>query len=221
MQRLITVVLIVLAAGCFVSPALAKHSGRDDTQYWNELVFEFGINEKWDGRFKTEQNFTDDAEQFTLHNYDVGAAYIINDIWKIEFAYKYELEKEDGEWFRENRYQIIPTAKWHWDMYTIQLQNRLAYRDLEDKNIWRLREKLKVAREVSVGGVSVGVFVADAVYYDFDAHMINQNRAYIGVEKELMPQVEGVLYYMYKSNKSSGSWSEAHIIGTEFVFKIF
>lgn len=59
-------------------------------------------------------------------------------------------------------------------------------------------------------------FVADEVFYDFNADEFSINRFDLGIEKDITKQINAGLFYRIESEKSGKNWNEANIIGLKF-----
>ena len=207
----------VFALGVFILGWVEIVNAADDWQYWNELILKHKVANKLDVHVKLEQRFVDDFSDFGLHNYTSGFVYNFNRYFDGELNYKFEREKGKTEWTDEHRIEMIGVLKWQWSEINFKLRNRLEYRNIEGDENWRLREKIKLKKTVSVHGFYFKPYVSEEIFYDFKIGDINQNRFSVGVSKEIGRDLEMSVYYVSKNNKKKGKWSNINVLGTEFV----
>ncbi len=216
MREILTFLFII---GVFFLICAERAHSSEDWQYWNKFVLKHKLTQRITAHVKLEQRFVDDFNDFALHNYVPGFVYGFNRYFDFELNYKFEREKEGKEWTEEHRLEIIPIVKWKWMKFKFKLRNRLEYRVIEGDESWRLREKIKIKRDINLSGFKFSPFLSEEIFYDFKIGDFNQNRVKAGVSKEIIHNLEFTLFYMYKSNKRDNSWFGANVFGTEFVIR--
>lgn len=216
MREILTFLFII---GVFLFDFVGKAYSSDDWQYWNEFVLKHKLTQRITAHVKLEQRIVDDFGNFALHNYAPGFVYEFSKYFDFELNYKFEREKAKKEWSDEHRLEIIPIFNWQWAKFKFKLRNRVEYRVIEGEESWRLREKIKIKRAININGMEFSPFVSEEIFYDFKIRDFNQNRFKVGVSKDVVPDLEFTLFYMYKRNKSNDDWFGANILGTEFVIR--
>lgn len=212
--RAVTFPPVFLILALFAGPVRA-----DDTQYWNEFVFSSGLTERLSLEAATEQQVVDDLSTFGVFNFTLEPSFVVPGDMTLGPGYQYERELEDGAWLEEHRYWLHHTVSSSLSDWKVKLRSRIEYRDLEEDDTWRLREKVKLRRPLRVGPVGLEPFVFEEPFYDFGAGRWNQNRAAAGVTFKVAEGIEISPAYMNLSKRSGDDWSFAHVICTEIAFE--
>ncbi len=188
---------------------------RDDVNYWASVTLEHPLNNKvriiWNPLWRVRD---DVSESFYLASRQ-GVGYKVSKSLDLAASYFYAEEKNiAGRWVPENRLELQTTCKWGlWDLKWSD-RNRFEYRSVDDKEKWRYRNALKIAKPVKVWGSEFSPYVSDEIFYDFKKDELNQNRVSVGVTKKLIENVTLDVYYMVKSDKTGRDWNETQILGT-------
>lgn len=209
--------IAVFVAACLVAiGALASHpDDHNEWQYWNEFVAEGPVAPRVSLELALEQNWFDDASDFGMYNVQMRPAYELNDAWSLGVEYRCEREEDGDDWATEHRYGFLPVLRQRWADWRLKLTSRLEYRDKQNDD-WRWREKLKVSKPCAFGGFEVTPWVAEELFYSFDAGEVNQSRVSAGVTKGLPGGIELTLYYVNRLDREGSSWTPTHVAGTEF-----
>ena len=194
-------------------------SASDEWQYWNEFVTERELGSRWSLEVAVEQNLFDDFDEFGMWNVQVRPFYEVGGLLSLGLEYRYERERDEGSWATEHRYSFIPVLKHEWREWEFKLKTMVEYRDKEGDDEWRWREKLKIGYPCRCAGLSFTPWVAEDVFYMFDAGQILQNRASVGLSTEITGWLEATLYYLNRQDKKGVGWVHTHVLGTEFVVK--
>lgn len=190
----------------------------DDTQYWNELILKPALPRQAELEIASEQKVVNDVEDFGLVNLTVEPGFAVSERLTLGPGYRYEREREEGEWLTENRCWFHASLKQAWGDWKCGFKATLEYRDLEEDDGWRMRTKFKVKHPLPVHGLMAVLFLADEPFYDFQSERWNQNRASAGLSADLADNLECTLYYMNVAKDRGDDWSESHVAGTEWVF---
>ena len=166
-----------------------------------------------------EQQFVDDLSTFGVFNFTLQPAWELTEGFSIGPGYQYERELEEGVWLEENRTWLHGTVSASIAEWTVKLRTNLEYRDLEEDDTWRLREKVKVRRPLRLGSVELEPFAFEEPFYDFGAGRWNQNRAAAGFSFKAAGEIEISPAYMNLARRSGDDWSFAHVICTEIAFE--
>lgn len=210
----------VLCLACAI-PAISYASHPPDNkewQYWNEFVFAHEFSERWNMEISLEQNLFNDFRDFDLYNVQVRPFYEIGPI-AFGLEYRYEREREDGQWATEHRYAAILVLKQEWADWRFKLTTTPEFRDVEGDDNWRWREKIKIAKPVRIGRTEVTPWMSEEVFYSFDDEEIGQNRVAVGITKDLFWGIEGTLFYLNRTDKEDDGWLSTHVLGTEFALE--
>lgn len=210
--------LALLAIVVLVWGYLCSYAHSDDTQYWNEFIFEFGLCGRFAAEVALEQQFVDDISEFALYNVTVEPSYKISERLSLGIGYRYEREKDEGDWLTEHRYWPHVTLKHEIGEWKIKLKSKLEFRDLKHDDVWRIRTKLKIQRPLHIASFKITPFLSEEPFYDFSDDRWNQNRAAVGLTTELRKHTDFTIYYMNMAKRSDDDWDSTHIVGTEIVF---
>lgn len=195
-----------------------NHASADDTQYWNELILKPALAPRTEVEIASEQKMVDDMKDFGLINLTVEPAFTLAQGLIIGPGYRYEREREEGEWLVENRYWCHASIKRAWGDWKGRFKATLEYRDLEEGDGWRLRTKFKLQHPLNIAGRKAALFLSDEPFYDFQAERWNQNRAAAGWSSDLAENLELTVYYMNVAKDGGDDWGETHVAGTEWVW---
>lgn len=212
--------LLLLLAFLPAADSFASHPpDNTECQYWNEFVFEHEFAPRWSMELSLEQNLFDDFKEFGMWNVQVRPFYDVGGPLSLGLEYRCERERDDGRWVTEHRYGILPVLSRKWGDWKFKLMSRLEYRDQEDGHDWRWREKLKIAKPCRIASFEFTPWVSEEPFYSFNADRVNQNRATVGLSKELPSGIEATLYYLNRVDKEDDGWLTTHVVGTEFGVK--
>ena len=191
-----------------------------DTAYWNEFVFKHKLNERLNIHLKSEQWFLDDAGRLGLYNFTPGAKYSWSEHVDFELNYKLHRQKLFNKRTTEHRIEIIPYLKGEWAGFKIELRNRFELRNIDSKNSWRLREQIQIKRNFKYKDLDFNYYISNEFFYDSIPNDFNQNRAKAGVSKEVAPDLNMGLYYMYWTIDGNDGKKvyKANVIGTKIEF---
>ncbi|MGV7221968.1 MAG: DUF2490 domain-containing protein [Nitrospinales bacterium] len=188
-----------------------------DTAYWNEFVFKHNLNENLVIHLKTEQWFLGDVSRLGLYNFTPGVKFIWSEYIYFELNYRYQRLKLLDEFTTEHRLEIIPYLKGEWSGFQIELRNRLELRNINGDNSLRLRERIQIKRNFKYEDWDFDYYISDEIFYNSNTNSFNQNRAKVGVLKEVAPGWNMGLYYMYWTIKGRELF-KANVVGTAFSF---
>ena len=94
---------------------------------------------------------------------------------------------------------------------------RLEYRDFETKdNVWRFRNLVSVKLPFKVTRFDFQPYISEEFFINLGEDNVNQNRLSSGFSWKLWKNITASVYYMWKTNKTNGSWVNTNVIGTQF-----
>ena len=102
--------------------------------------------------------------------------------------------------------------------WLLQWRNQPEYRDLEEQDRWRIRERIMLKWPVRVGELTVIPFASAEAFYDFTADQINQTRLAAGLSVPWGRHMSLTVFYMNKADRDN-DWSTTNVLGTEVAFK--
>jgi len=208
--------LLWIAASVWASAPAANAA--DDWQYWNEFVLEHKVTDKLALGLAFRQKWQDNFSDFFLYSVTIVPTVNLSKGVTLGAGYRWERREEDDHWITENRLLFPLALEWTFEPWTIQWRNQPEYRELEDRDRWRIRERILVERPVRLGPSTVTLFASEEVFYDFTEGETNQNRLAMGLSLPLRERMSLDLFYMYKAEKD-GHWSFANVLGTELTIE--
>ena len=212
-NRLILLQLNLFLLWQFVGTPSAMAS--DDWQYWNEFQLKHSIKNNLVLRLKAEQRLRDDFTDLFMNNYEVGFIFKPSKHFEFGPLYKFEHEKSlSGQKTDENRISLEGTLKWLHGDSKLSNRHRVNYRNIDGKESWRYRNRIKVSHQMKIGTFMITPFLAEEIFYDTVPNKINQNRFSIGFSKPLSKNTELQIFYLLKSKRAGRDWDEVNVIGT-------
>jgi len=206
------IIIFLLAVGFVFNHEV--YAEEVDTQYWHETVFRKNFNEDIGIFLKTEQWVFDNVERLALYNFAPGVLFRPSRFLDFEFNYRYQTLKETKTRNHEHRIEIVPILKYEWEQFQFSLRNRLELRSVDGDHSLRLRERLKIKRNIELMGVDMAVFASNEIFYNSNPDDFDQNRAKFGFSKSIWSNINLDIYYMYFRQKRSNGWFTANVLGT-------
>jgi len=206
---------------CITGSVLALTAGAaasDEWEYWNQVAFVHKVSDKVALEWALQQKWQGNLSDSFLY----GAAFVptVSLAKGVSFGagYRWERKEDEDHWATENRLLLPLALQWTFEPWTIQWRNQPEYRDLEDGDRWRLRERILVERPVRIGQLTVTPFALEEMFYDLTEGERNQNRLAVGLSLPLRPCASLDLFYMSKADKD-GDWSSVNVLGTELALE--
>jgi len=196
----------------------------DDTgfQWWSKAGVSYDINKDWKVTFEEEFKLGDDGGHLYYHHSDLGFVYKSFADWiDLGFNFREAFEKDSaGEWRQENRPHLNITLKGKLFDLDLSDRSRFEYCDRENKkDLWRYRNKFTVKFPLELTGLKLQPYLADEVFINFDEEGYNRNRLYSGVSFKLSKNLEGNIFYLWQSSRSSGDWKDINVLGVGLKYR--
>jgi len=213
--------LLLLAMG-FITCAQISRAGDDDLF----LEFESGISHQINNVWKmsvSEKLTYSDSGSLLAHETDVGLAYSgLADWLELSWNFRYAEGNPSGDnWIREYRPHFNVTIKDKIGDMPWSNRTRIEYRDFDEKkDLWRLRNKLILDMPFEIPVVNATPYVGDEVLFKISENGFYQNRLYAGFKFRITENIKAKLfYYFVKSQRSSGGWDDANVVGAKLAWK--
>ena len=207
-----TAVVVFFNSVCFGS-----ESG--NLEYWQTSVFELDINKHFTFTAAEEFRLGRHNGNPYLYNVDLGLVYkgLANGP-DIGLNFKKEYEKDStGKLRQENRPHLNITFKGTVFDFATSNRTRLEYRNREKKeDLFRLRNKTTAKLPFKFTKFNLQPFVADELFLNLGENNVNQNRLSAGFSSKPAKNINVSVYYMWKTTKITGGWSDTNVIGTQF-----
>ena len=136
------------------------------------------------------------------------------------FNYRQVFEKDSkGQWKQENQPNINVTLKGKLLGLDLSNRERFEYRDLEDnEDVWRYRNKVTAKLPLELTGLKLKPYLADEIFITLNDDNIDKNRMYAGVSFKLTKNLNGDVFYLWQSSRSSSGWTDINVLGTALKF---
>jgi len=190
----------------------------DDWEYWNQFVVRHEFTDRLTLDVASEQKWLDDASDFYQYNGTVLPTVSLTENISLGAGYRWQRQEQDEQWTTENRLLFPLAVGWTAKPWSLQLRNQLEYRDLEEQDRWRIRERVTLKRPVRVGELTVTPFISGEIFYDFTTDELNQKRLAAGLSVPWGKHMSLTVYYMNKADRND-DWSATNVLGTEVTFK--
>ncbi len=199
--------------------ALATAAGAaDDWEYWNQVTFAHQLTDKVGLCLAFQEKWQDNFSDLFLYSATFVPTVSLAKGVSFGAGYRFERKEAEDHWANEHRLLLPLSFTWTFEPWTICWRNQPEYRNLEDKDRWRLRERILVERPVRVGQLTVTPFAFEEIFYDFTGHEMNQSRLAVGLSLPVRQRVSLDLYYMNRADKR-GDWSTTNVLGTELAIE--
>ncbi|MFH1578498.1 MAG: DUF2490 domain-containing protein [Candidatus Omnitrophota bacterium] len=188
----------------------------DDFQHWDTQIVSWKLNNHWQAAFEEEFHLRDNAGTLAYQHTDFGIAYSALAEWiTLGFNYRQAFEKQNDDWKYENIPHLNATLKFNLGDLNLSNRFKFEYKNREDAdNIWRYANTLTIKFPVRLTRFKLQPFLSNEIFIDLDQRELNTNRIYTGLSLELSKNLEGRVYYVCQSRKTSGKWAESHILGS-------
>lgn len=207
---------LLIAGGVLALVSTARAS--DDWEYWNQFVFKHEFTDRVALDVASEQKWLDDASDFYQYNATVLPTVSLTDSISLGAGYRWQRDEQDEQWATENRLLFPLTVGWTMKPWLLQWRNQPEYRDLEEQDRWRIRERIMLKWPVRVGELTVTPFASAEAFYDFAADQINQTRLAAGLSVPWGRHMSLTVFYMNKADRDN-DWSTTNVLGTDVAFK--
>lgn len=218
-MKLANLFIGIIAATIVVFCHVAGYAFDDgDFEYWSTAGMSWKFHENWKAKIEEEFRFADDMQDFYFHHSDLGLSYSgLADWLDLEADYYQVYEEKSNVWKHENRPCLGAVVKLKVEEVSFSNRCRFEYRHKEDSDhFWRYRNKATVKLPLKIAKYDIQPYIADEIFYDFDAEDINANRLYAGVTFKVFKQLNGDFFYLWQSKKSNSDWIDSNILGTKF-----
>ncbi|MDD4899326.1 MAG: DUF2490 domain-containing protein [Candidatus Omnitrophica bacterium] len=208
----------ILFFGSFlIGIALRAYAFDDgDFQIWNQETQEKKISNNT--RITAEEEFRlgNNAGNFYYQHYDLGIVHDFNKFLGAGFGFRYVLEKSNSPKFQEEDMPyLLGLLNWELAGTKFNSRSRFEYRHFDYKSdFWRYRNKITARFPWKFTKLEIQPFLADEGFLTFNRVMFSENRFYAGVGMSLTKNLKLDIYYLLRSNRSSGNWNNANVFGT-------
>jgi hypothetical protein len=199
--------------------AWARPAAADDLLWWKLFTAKYRPIEDLTLSLTWRDNIAD-FHQIELFYIKGGPIYQVLDWLEVGFIYRFQ-RSGDRVWRTEHR--LEPQFSFEWELASFEFddRNQFEVRIFPHKpDEYRYRNKLEVARKVTLADFQFKPFLAVEPYYDFSAKALNKNRVYAGAGKKLGDIFGIKLFYVLESTEDDGAWGHTHVVATQFDISI-
>ncbi|MBN2482800.1 MAG: DUF2490 domain-containing protein [Candidatus Omnitrophica bacterium] len=215
MKRFYGIGVLLFFSVFFLSDCAAFDDG--DFQYWNNESISWKVNENWKVTLEEELRFGDDGGNIYYQHSDLGVVYSGIASWlDVGVNYRYVREERNSRWKDDSQPHLNATVKWSRFGFSLSDRSRFEYREREDaEDYWRYRNNFTVKLPWKFTRFEIRPFVADEIFYDFDAETLNKNRFFSGISFKITKQVSGDIFYLWETSEKNEKWNDLHVLGTK------
>lgn len=187
-----------------------------DFQIWHTEDQDITINKRSKVALEEEFRFGDDASEFFYHHYDAGLGYEVNENLALSVNYRQIWELKGKVFQPEYRPHVNAVLKWDLWGFPCEDRNRFEYRifDYQEDSV-RYRNKFTVKWPWKFTKMEFRPYVSDELFADLSGAIVRKNRFYTGLGFSLLKNLKGEIFYLLQSDKKSGKWTVANILGTK------
>ena len=232
MKKLFAVLFTLLVCTGSLS-AQAPAADPLDNQFWNETQLTFPVIKKEDSKGKSIDKLSlflignirlgTNNRKHTEQRIGFGLIYRKNKHFSITPGYIYIAQQEISPRRKlyESRFRLAVNVENSWKKYAIDDRNLVEYRLRNGvSDSVRYRNRLRFTHHVRKNDKELfSPFVADEVYYDFEAKSFNRNELMLGIAKKFNDHVSADFFYMWQANRS-GLPRNMNVFGVNLKFKI-
>lgn len=196
--------------------SLAYAYDNNDFQVWHSEAQQVKINKNLRAVFEEEFRWADNANDFYYRHYDCGFVWGLNKNLDIGLNYRWVCEKKNGKFKEENRPHLNAFVKWEIFSLKLEDRSRLQYRHFDyQTDFWQYRNKITVKFPCIFSKIEIQPYIADEIFINFYGAAFTRNRFYSGLAMNIIRNLKVEIYYLFQSNRSSGSWKDANALGTK------
>ncbi|MBF0489860.1 MAG: DUF2490 domain-containing protein [Candidatus Omnitrophica bacterium] len=221
-KKILGFVSMVVAAVMF-SLVAARADTNTHFRYANTFVKQ--INQDWTVYLYQEFNFDGD------HHHDLlgvcnepGVVYSGLAKWlDITLAACTYHGKTNSEWQGQVVPYVAGTLKWTLAGFDISNKSRIEYdqRNYKLYDRWRYRDVFSIVAPYKWTLFQIQPFVANELYYDFQAHYLTGNQLKMGIQFPVVKHVSALIWYMRDMSHSNlpddSHWKTTPTVGFETV----
>jgi hypothetical protein len=188
-----------------------------DFQYWNTESLSWKVNKDWKISLDEEFRFGDDAEDLYYQHSDLGLTYSGIAEWlELGLNYRHIFEEKSSKWKVENRPHLNAAFKWNFFDFDLSNRARFEYRNRQDtQDYWRYRNKFTIKFPLKLTKFKIQPYIADEIFFDFDAEDLNRNRLYSGLIFKILKDLNAEIYYFWERTEKSNQWVDVNVLGTK------
>ena len=216
--------LMALAAMVVLGTNPLCLSSDEDFRYWMKATFLIPIAKQWEFGFEQKMGFEDEARRLDHHAQDFCLSHTNANGWlKLYGALKTAHAPTDlrDDWIHEIRPHASIAVLSEFRGIDVINRSRLEFRNFEDyDNVWRFRHKIRVDSPVTFTPLRIEPYVAEEIFYNFNADRFYGNRVQAGLFIPLHEKVRLDLFYFWHIQKQDDhDWSSVNVIGSYVRFK--
>jgi Protein of unknown function (DUF2490) len=214
---LVLLVLLMLFGG----RASAQLLPRTDNQEWNEVQLAAPVTSKFDfnilGTFRIGRDLSHPVDE------RIGAGFTFRAGKYVTFSPNYlhiGMQPFRGRRVWENRLSLPVTFRFNLDKFRLSDRNLFEHR-IRNSGIKanRYRNRFQVEHPIGPDKLSLSLFIADEVFYDWSINRWVRNRFAVGGIKVFNKHFTQDLYYL-RQNDSVSIPGDLNVIGTTLRFRL-
>lgn len=188
-----------------------------DWEYWSHYKVVGSINDNLDFKVNAGPRYNENFSNHYFTYFEIGVDWKFKDRFILSPYYRHINKKEKSDWKVEYRPNLNAAFKWKLLGLNFTNRNRLEYRIKEDKKFFQYRNKLTV-KPPKFTQFKIQPYVAEELFYDFDANELSNNRIYTGVDFKVAKNLKAGIDYMLESRKRKERCTNVNVLETSLKY---
>jgi len=185
----------------------------DDGEYWSSYKVSVKLGKRWKLNLFEQFRMKHEMGNFYTYVQYVGPSFKVSDNFDIAIWHKLVSSKKNQEWKESHRFDIDGTIKL--ELGEVKLSDRSRFERNPVKSSWLYRNRLKFATDIEFFKKKFTPFISNEIFYDMDPKPgYHENRGSVGVSTDFIWGTKLTVYYMARTKKSQGDWTNANVLGT-------
>ncbi|MCF7797567.1 MAG: DUF2490 domain-containing protein [Candidatus Marinimicrobia bacterium] len=208
MLRKLSFLLVVMGVLVWTNPLQA-----DDWRNWSDISVSGKINADWGWKVAAEARFSDNVSDYNYTHFDMIVSYKVLPWLGISPSYRHIITESGTDWNTEKRPQLdINLSRKVGEMQWSD-RNRFEFRFRDSGESVRYRNKLTV-KIPRLQLWQLQPYLADEIFYDLEAEVLNKNRIYAGVNIPVLANLQVEVGYVRESSKILDDWNGVNVLWT-------
>jgi Protein of unknown function (DUF2490) len=193
-------VVVALAVALFPEALFCQTSRPippQDFQGWADIEASHPLGERTAFVLSSGLRYGNDQGHLIYRRIATAFAFRWHRFFTFEPYYQYSVSDPiSGSISHENRLAFATTVGTPWKRWQISDRNLGERRFVENRRLWRYRNRVEIQRPIVVAKKQLGVFVWDEVFYGSDAGRWYRNRFALGAGQKISKRIAIDVYYL-------------------------
>jgi hypothetical protein len=203
-----------------VSGQTVPLTAEDDTQMWHDVQTATALSKEVDFNLFGTVRLGRDVTHLVDRRVGAGFTFKIGKYLTLAPWYLNSVTRpSEGRKGNENRLNFAATVRFPAGEFTLSDRNLFERRLRFPLNSTRYRNRFQIEHGVKPGGVQLGLFASDEVFYDWSVDDWVRNRFTAGMSRRFNKHLTADLYYM-RQNDGRSRPGDLHVIGVTYRLRL-